>query len=155
MTEEERKQLELALEQNMNSLDLNADQDEIDHKKAEKKEKKERGKKEKENKKGKHTKEPSEDCESSSFDKEGSSEGGFKKGMRPSLWFSSDFPLKVEELLPLLDILAEKVKAIRRLRDILTTKLPKDNFPVKVCAICVSLAYNTHILKTVKYRKSK
>ncbi|KAK4266304.1 hypothetical protein QN277_027247 [Acacia crassicarpa] len=128
LTEEERKQLELVLEQNLDSLELNTE-DEFDHGKTEKKEKKERGRKEKENKKGRHNKAPFEDSDSS---KEGSRGGEYKRGMRPSLWFSPDFPLKVEELLPLLDILAEKVKAIRRFRDILTTKLPKDTFPVKV-----------------------
>ncbi|KAE8658462.1 chalcone synthase 1-like [Hibiscus syriacus] len=56
----------------------------------------------------------------------------FRKGLRPVLWLSSDFPLKIEELLPLLDILANKVKAIRRLRELLTTKLPPGTFPVKV-----------------------
>jgi hypothetical protein len=48
------------------------------------------------------------------------------------LWLTPDFPLKTEELLPLLDILANKVKAIRRLRELLTTKLPLGTFPVKV-----------------------
>ncbi|KAK6156196.1 hypothetical protein DH2020_010444 [Rehmannia glutinosa] len=43
-----------------------------------------------------------------------------------------NFPLKTEELLPLLDILANKVKAVRRLRELLTTKLPPGTFPVKV-----------------------
>jgi hypothetical protein len=33
---------------------------------------------------------------------------------------------------PLLDVLANKVKAIRRLRELLTTKLPTGTFPVKV-----------------------
>ncbi|GAA0183778.1 scaffold/adaptor protein [Lithospermum erythrorhizon] len=56
----------------------------------------------------------------------------YKKGLRPILWLSPHFPLKIEELLPLLDILANKVKAIRRLRELLTTKLPKGTFPVKV-----------------------
>ncbi|KAK6136068.1 hypothetical protein DH2020_030173 [Rehmannia glutinosa] len=42
-----------------------------------------------------------------------------------------NFPLKTEELLPLLDILANKVKAVRRLRELLTTKLPPGTFPVK------------------------
>ncbi|KAH6802388.1 Ankyrin repeat family protein [Perilla frutescens var. frutescens] len=37
-----------------------------------------------------------------------------------------------KELLPLLDILANKVKAIRRLRELLTTKLPTGTFPVKI-----------------------
>lgn len=59
-------------------------------------------------------------------------ESEYKKGLRPVLWLTPDFPLKTEELLPLLDILANKVKAIRRLRELLTTKLPPGTFPVKV-----------------------
>ncbi|URE07906.1 hypothetical protein MUK42_21373 [Musa troglodytarum] len=64
--------------------------------------------------------------------KENSKESEYRKGLRPVLWLSPDFPLQTEELLPLLDILANKVKAIRRLRDLLTTKLPPGAFPVKV-----------------------
>lgn len=64
--------------------------------------------------------------------KEGGKESEYKKGLRPVLWLSPNFPLRTEELLPLLDILANKVKAIRRLRDLLTTKLPPGTFPVKV-----------------------
>ncbi|CAI9762765.1 unnamed protein product [Fraxinus pennsylvanica] len=64
--------------------------------------------------------------------KDGNRENEYKKGLRPGLWLSPDFPLQTEELLPLLDILANKVKAIRRLRELLTTKLPKGTFPVKV-----------------------
>lgn len=64
--------------------------------------------------------------------KDGHKESEYKKGLRPVLWLSPDFPLRTEELLPLLDILANKVKAIRRLRELLTTKLPKGTFPVKV-----------------------
>ncbi|KAG6493211.1 uncharacterized protein LOC122001876 [Zingiber officinale] len=64
--------------------------------------------------------------------KESSKESEYKKGLRPVLWLSPDFPLRTEELLPLLDIMANKVKAIRRLRDLLTTKLPSGTFPVKV-----------------------
>ncbi|CAA2982200.1 ankyrin repeat domain-containing 13A [Olea europaea subsp. europaea] len=60
------------------------------------------------------------------------SESEYKKGLRPVLWLTHDFPLKTEELLPLLDILANKVKAVRRLRELLTTKLPPGTFPVKV-----------------------
>ncbi|KAL4576639.1 hypothetical protein LXL04_012736 [Taraxacum kok-saghyz] len=56
----------------------------------------------------------------------------YKKGLRPVLYLTNDFPLKADELLPLLDILANKVKAIRRLRELLTTKLPPDTFPVKI-----------------------
>lgn len=59
-------------------------------------------------------------------------ESEYKKGLRPVLWLSPNFPLRTEELLPLLDILANKVKAVRRLRDLLTTKLPSGTFPVKV-----------------------
>uniref|UniRef100_A0A803Q3B7 Ankyrin repeat domain-containing protein n=1 Tax=Cannabis sativa TaxID=3483 RepID=A0A803Q3B7_CANSA len=61
-----------------------------------------------------------------------SRENEYKKGLRPILWLSPNFPLQTEELLPLLDILADKVKAIRRLRELLTTKLPLGTFPVKV-----------------------
>ncbi|KAL0723997.1 hypothetical protein Bca4012_038596 [Brassica carinata] len=67
--------------------------------------------------------------------KEGSSssrENEYKKGLRPVLWLSERFPLQTKELLPLLDILANKVKAIRRLRELMTTKLPSGTFPVKV-----------------------
>ncbi|XP_044499703.1 uncharacterized protein LOC123221086 [Mangifera indica] len=64
--------------------------------------------------------------------KDGARENEYKKGLRPILWLSPNFPLQTEELLPLLDILANKVKAIRRLRELLTTKLPMGTFPVKV-----------------------
>ncbi|CAG7909102.1 unnamed protein product [Brassica rapa] len=74
---------------------------------------------------------------STSKRKEGSSssssrENEYKKGLRPVLWLSERFPLQTKELLPLLDILANKVKAIRRLRELMTTKLPSGTFPVKV-----------------------
>ncbi|KAK8970351.1 hypothetical protein KSP40_PGU010949 [Platanthera guangdongensis] len=59
-------------------------------------------------------------------------ESEYKKGLRPVLWLTPDFPLQTSELLPLLDILANKVKAIRRLRELLTTKLPHGTFPVKM-----------------------
>ncbi|KAE8653602.1 ankyrin repeat domain-containing protein 13B isoform X2 [Cucumis sativus] len=63
---------------------------------------------------------------------ESKGESEYKKSLRPVLWLTQDFPLKTDELLPLLDILANKVKAIRRLRELLTTKLPPGTFPVKV-----------------------
>ncbi|CAH9133354.1 unnamed protein product [Cuscuta epithymum] len=63
---------------------------------------------------------------------EGKNESEYKKGLRPVLWLTPDFPLRTEELLPLLDILANKVKAVRRLREVLTTKLPPGTFPVKI-----------------------
>ncbi|KAF6162894.1 hypothetical protein GIB67_021043 [Kingdonia uniflora] len=43
-------------------------------------------------------------------------ESEYKKGFRPVLWLTPDFPLQTEELLPLLDILANKVKATFILR---------------------------------------
>ncbi|WZZ01399.1 hypothetical protein YC2023_073727 [Brassica napus] len=58
-------------------------------------------------------------------------ESEYKKGLRPVLWLTPDFPLKTEEVLPLLDILTNKVKGVRRLRELLTTKLPTGTFPVK------------------------
>ncbi|KAK9991561.1 hypothetical protein SO802_026546 [Lithocarpus litseifolius] len=70
--------------------------------------------------------------ESRNRHKDGVRENEYKKGLRPILWLSPSFPLQTEELLPLLDILANKVKAIRRLRELLTTKLPMGTFPVKV-----------------------
>nr|KYP50809.1 Ankyrin repeat domain-containing protein 13B [Cajanus cajan] len=82
--------------------------------------------------KGKNTNASSEN---SSGPKE---ESQFKRGMMPALWLSQNFPLKIEELLPMLDILAEKLKAVRRLRELLTTKLPKESFPVKVAIPVVS-----------------
>lgn len=63
---------------------------------------------------------------------DGNGENEYKKGLRPVLWLTPTFPLKTEELLPLLDILANKVKAVRRLRELLTTKLPIGTFPVKI-----------------------
>ncbi|MCI23449.1 ankyrin repeat domain-containing protein 13B-like, partial [Trifolium medium] len=65
---------------------------------------------------------------------ESKNESEYKKGLRPVLWLTPDFPLKTDELLPLLDILANKVKAIRRLRELLTTKLPHGTFPVKLAS---------------------
>ncbi|XP_014517157.1 ankyrin repeat domain-containing protein 13C-A [Vigna radiata var. radiata] len=56
----------------------------------------------------------------------------YLRSLRPAVWLTEQFPLKTEELLPLLDILANKVKAVRRLRELLTTKFPAGSFPVKV-----------------------
>ncbi|KAJ6713070.1 putative ANKYRIN REPEAT DOMAIN [Salix purpurea] len=86
-----------------------------------------------ENRKGRDSKaSTSMSSESNNRRKEGGRENEYKKGLRPTLWLSPNFPLQTEELLPLLDILANKVKAIRRLRELLTTKLPMGTFPVKV-----------------------
>lgn len=68
-------------------------------------------------------------------------ESEYKKGLRPVLWLTPDFPLKTEELLPLLDILANKVKAVRRLRELLTTKLPHGTFPVKVICFFIIMLH--------------
>ncbi|KAL6657966.1 hypothetical protein ACP70R_005746 [Stipagrostis hirtigluma subsp. patula] len=54
------------------------------------------------------------------------------KTLRPAVWLTEDFPLSVDEFLPLLDILASRVRAVRRLRELLTTKFPAGTFPVKV-----------------------
>uniref|UniRef100_A0A7N0UII3 Ankyrin repeat domain-containing protein n=1 Tax=Kalanchoe fedtschenkoi TaxID=63787 RepID=A0A7N0UII3_KALFE len=56
----------------------------------------------------------------------------YVKNFKPSVWLTEQFPLKTEELLPLLDILANKVKAVRRMRELLTTKFPPGTFPVKL-----------------------
>lgn len=69
-------------------------------------------------------------------------ENEYKKGLRPILWLSPNFPLQTDELLPLLDILANKVKAVRRLRELLTTKLPMGTFPVKVSSFFLNLKIN-------------
>ncbi|KAI4346164.1 hypothetical protein L6164_013237 [Bauhinia variegata] len=85
-----------------------------------------------EHRRKKEAKVPSVNSDSRSRHKDASRENEYKKGLRPILWLSPNFPLKIEELLPLLDIVANKVKAIRRLRELLTTKLPTGTFPVKV-----------------------
>ncbi|CAI9756615.1 unnamed protein product [Fraxinus pennsylvanica] len=56
----------------------------------------------------------------------------YVKSLRPMVWLTEQFPLKTEELLPLLDILANKVKAVRRMRELLTTTFPLGTFPIKV-----------------------
>ncbi|KAI4338218.1 hypothetical protein L6164_016562 [Bauhinia variegata] len=134
LTEEEKKKLEAA--RSMDSLEKS------NSKTREKKEKKGqsgRGK-EKEQKKGKRTRTASVNSSSSGVQSQsnGNGETEHKRGMRPVLWISENYPLKIEELLPLLDLLAEKVKAVRRLRELLTTTLPKGTFPVKVAIPCVS-----------------
>eukprot|EP00249_Psilotum_nudum_P019710 c27380_g1_i1 orf=199-2280(+) len=63
---------------------------------------------------------------------DGSSETEYRKGLRPVLWLTESFPLGTQELLPLLDILGNNVKAVRRLREVLTTKMPPGTFPVKI-----------------------
>ncbi|OIW16827.1 hypothetical protein TanjilG_06867 [Lupinus angustifolius] len=131
LTQEEKKQLEAA---------MNNSSYENDHKINVKDEKKglPSGHKEKNHHKGKQGEAPSVSSASSSSHRDEAGETEFKKGMIPVLWLSPNFPLKIEELLPLFDILAEKVKAVRRLRELLTTKLPKDTFPVKVALPVVS-----------------
>ncbi|KAI3466565.1 hypothetical protein Pfo_023228 [Paulownia fortunei] len=56
----------------------------------------------------------------------------YAKSLRPMVWLTEQFPLKTEELLPLLDILANKIKAVRRMREVLTATFPPGTFPVKV-----------------------
>ena len=135
LTDEERKQLE---------AEMNFSEENYGHKKESKKGKKGKssGHKEKDHHhhKAKSTKiNSSNSASSSGSHKEENGESEFKRGVMPVLWLSPNFPLKIEEFLPLLDILAEKVKAVRRVRELLTTKLPKETFPVKVCALFFSL----------------
>ncbi|XP_057794967.1 uncharacterized protein LOC131011187 [Salvia miltiorrhiza] len=56
----------------------------------------------------------------------------FAKSLRPTVWLTEQFPLKTEEVLPLLDILSNKIKTVRRMRELLTTTFPPGTFPVKV-----------------------
>lgn len=81
---------------------------------------------------GRKVKKEEDKTKKASTSSDSQQEGEYKKGVKPVLWLTPDFPLKTEELLPLLDILANKVKAVRRLRDLFTTKLPPGTFPVKV-----------------------
>ncbi|KAF3570338.1 hypothetical protein F2Q69_00060683 [Brassica cretica] len=54
------------------------------------------------------------------------------KSLSPSVWLTNDFPLTTEELLPVLDILAINVEAVRRMKELLTVKFPPGTFPVKM-----------------------
>lgn len=56
----------------------------------------------------------------------------YTKSLRPTVWLTEQFPLKTEELMPLLDILANKIKAVKRMREVLLTTFPSGTFPVKV-----------------------
>ncbi|KAL0888908.1 LOW QUALITY PROTEIN: hypothetical protein Bca101_012891 [Brassica carinata] len=56
----------------------------------------------------------------------------FVKSLHPSVWLTEQFPLKTEELLPLLDILANKVKAVARMRELLTTKFRRELFQSRI-----------------------
>lgn len=131
LTAEEKMQLQAALNSSY----------ENDLKNNVKNEKKGRsgGHREKHHHKGKHTNAPCVSSASGSIHRDENGDSEYKRGMMPVLWLSPNFPLKIEEFLPLLDILAEKVKAVRRLRELLTTKLPKETFPVKVCALFILL----------------
>jgi hypothetical protein len=61
------------------------------------------------------------------------------KTLRPSVWLTEDFSLSIDEFLPLLDILASLVRAVRRLHELLTTKFPPGTFPVKVTQLTCSI----------------
>ncbi|KAL0754790.1 hypothetical protein Bca101_092458 [Brassica carinata] len=54
------------------------------------------------------------------------------KSLSPSVWLTNDFPLTTEELLPVLDILAINVEAVRRMKELLTVKFPPGTLPVKM-----------------------
>ncbi|KMZ75791.1 Ankyrin repeat-containing protein [Zostera marina] len=55
-----------------------------------------------------------------------------KKSLSPTVWLTEDFPLKTEEVVPLLDVISNKVKPALRLQEMLTTKFPPGTFPVKI-----------------------
>ncbi|KAF9625171.1 hypothetical protein IFM89_020038, partial [Coptis chinensis] len=119
LTEDEKSQLEVALKIDSSenrlgrhSVDIAEKGDEL--------------------RRGRDARKPSLSSESSHRRKESHCESEYKKGLRPILWLSPNFSLQTEELLPLLDFLTNKVKAIRRLRELLTTNLPPGTFPVKV-----------------------
>ncbi|KAJ6349348.1 hypothetical protein OIU77_006854 [Salix suchowensis] len=72
-------------------------------------------------------------------------ESEYKKGLRPVLWLTPNFPLKTEELLPLLDILANKVKAIRRLRELSDNKASSWNISCQVAHLVYLFTELNHV----------
>ncbi|KAK6915324.1 Ankyrin repeat [Dillenia turbinata] len=56
----------------------------------------------------------------------------FKISLKPVLWLTSDFPLKTDELLPLLEVLGDGLRTARRLKEFLASKVPHGTFPVKI-----------------------
>lgn len=59
-------------------------------------------------------------------------EGEVRKGLKPMLWLSKDFPLNLGEVLPLLELLSNKVKAVQRIKEVLQGTIPEGMVPVKV-----------------------
>eukprot|EP00271_Cylindrocystis_brebissonii_P007231 TRINITY_DN2052_c0_g1_i1.p1 TRINITY_DN2052_c0_g1~~TRINITY_DN2052_c0_g1_i1.p1 ORF type:complete len:766 (+),score=199.88 TRINITY_DN2052_c0_g1_i1:261-2558(+) len=55
-----------------------------------------------------------------------------RRGVKPQLWLTEEFPLEMAELMPLLDLMANKVKAVQRVKELLMTKLPNGTVPVKI-----------------------
>lgn len=70
----------------------------------------------------------------------------FAKSLRPTVWLTEQFPLKTEELLPLLDVLANKIKTVQRMREVLTTTFPPGTFPVKVILKICNINFRNLIL---------
>jgi ankyrin repeat domain-containing protein 13 len=54
------------------------------------------------------------------------------KSLWPTIRLTEGFPLKIEEILPLLDIPSNWVHAVRGPPELLTNKFPPGTFPVKV-----------------------
>ncbi|KAL8462703.1 hypothetical protein ACS0TY_033647 [Phlomoides rotata] len=52
--------------------------------------------------------------------------------LRPMVWLTQQFPLMVEDFHRLLDILSRKIKAVRRVKEVLKTTFPPGTFPVKL-----------------------
>mmetsp|Transcript_35311 Transcript_35311/g.57123 ORF Transcript_35311/g.57123 Transcript_35311/m.57123 type:complete len:745 (-) Transcript_35311:658-2892(-) len=71
----------------------------------------------------------------------------FKRKMKATVWLSDEFPIRMNDLLPVFDILskASTNKYISKVKDILTLKFPLGLFPVKVS---VPLVLSVHVLAT-------
>mmetsp|Transcript_44404 Transcript_44404/g.72291 ORF Transcript_44404/g.72291 Transcript_44404/m.72291 type:complete len:711 (+) Transcript_44404:125-2257(+) len=71
----------------------------------------------------------------------------FKRKMKASVWLTDEFPLLVNNLLPVFDILTQvsSNKYITKVKEILTLKFPPGLFPVK---ISVPLMLSVHALAT-------
>lgn len=76
-----------------------------------------------------------------------------RRALRPLLWVTQEFPLQLSELLPLLDLLANRVKAVQRLKDLLMLKLPPGTVPVKVAVPVVpTIRVQATFSKFIEYR---
>eukprot|EP00271_Cylindrocystis_brebissonii_P007233 TRINITY_DN2052_c0_g1_i3.p2 TRINITY_DN2052_c0_g1~~TRINITY_DN2052_c0_g1_i3.p2 ORF type:complete len:329 (+),score=106.27 TRINITY_DN2052_c0_g1_i3:1497-2483(+) len=61
-----------------------------------------------------------------------------RRGVKPQLWLTEEFSLEMAELMLLLDLMANKVKAVQRVKELLMTKLPNGTVPVKIAIPIIS-----------------